>query len=179
MAPRKKTKGKAASEGIAPAVVFSEEPKRGRPTSYTEEIAADICRRVADGETLKQVCRSEHMPSESTVRGWALDDREGFSARYARARDLCLEAWADDIVEISDDSTNDWMRRHHGDDDKEAPWVINGEHVSRSKLRTENRKWLLSKLKPERYGDKMMHAGHDGGALTVPVINVTTTPGSS
>lgn len=125
----------------------------GRPTSYTAEIAAEVCARLADGETLRQICRSEHIPAATTVRQWVLDDREGFSVQYARARDLCLEAWADEITEISDDGSNDWIER-----ETEAGRMTtsyNGDHVQRSRLRTDSRKWLLSKLKPERYGDKL------------------------
>jgi hypothetical protein len=94
------------------------------------------------------------MPPESTVRTWALDDREGFSAQYARARDMQLETWADEVMEISDDARNDWMERQAKGD--EAPSVqVNGEHIQRSKLRVDSRKWMLSKLKPEKYGERI------------------------
>lgn len=130
---------------------------RGRPSAYTEALAEEICRRIAEGETLRQICRDKGMPTEGAVRGWVLDDRQGFSSRYARARDLQLESWAEEIQDIGDDGSNDWMLREGKDD---APgYVLNGEHVQRSKLRVDNRKWLLSKLKPERYGDSLKLTG--------------------
>jgi len=132
---------------------------RGRPSNYSEKIASEILGHVASGKTLREVCREEKFPSESTVRGWVLDDREGFSARYARARNLCLEVWADEIIEISDDASNDWMARNGKDD--EPSWSVNGEHIQRSKLRSDNRKWLLSKLKPHQYGDKVTVGGDE------------------
>jgi hypothetical protein len=129
----------------------------GRPTLYTEALAEEICRRIADGETLKQVCRDEHIPADSTVRLWVLDDRDGFSARYARARDLHLEGMADEITEIAEDGRNDWMER----ETKSGRIVtaLNEEAVARSRLRIDSRKWLLSKLKPERYGDSLKLTG--------------------
>jgi hypothetical protein len=130
---------------------------KGRPTLYSPEIADTILERIASGETLRQLCRSEGMPAESTVRLWVLDDRDGFSARYARARDMQLESWGDETIEISDDGSNDWMLREGKDG--ETSWVLNGEHVQRSKLRTESRKWIMSRLKPERYGDKLELSG--------------------
>ena len=137
---------------------------QGRPSLYTEELAAEICQRIASGETLSQICRtSEHMPARTTVLLWALDDREGFSDRYARAREMQFEAWADEITEISDDGTNDWMERESKDGSTQT--VLNGEHVQRSRLRVDSRKWLLSKLKPERYGDKLQHSGPGGGPV--------------
>lgn len=138
---------------------------RGRPSTYTPEIAATICAEVASGKTLREVCRQEGMPSESTVRSWYLDDREGFFAQYARARDLQLEVWADETIEIADDGSNDWMTRQNSNG--ESYEVVNSEHISRSKLRVDQRKWLLSKLKPERYGDRLKVAGDADAPLHV------------
>jgi hypothetical protein len=94
------------------------------------------------------------MPAESTVRGWALDDREGFSAQYTRARELGYLAMADELLEVADDGKNDWMERR-GDGDENPSWVLNGEHVQRSRLRVDTRKWMLSKALPKIFGDKV------------------------
>ena len=59
---------------------------RGRPSAYSEKNAAEVCERLAAGESLRAICRDGHMPPESTIRGWAIEDYSGFSARYARAR---------------------------------------------------------------------------------------------
>lgn len=164
-----KRQTKAAAEGIAKAEVSeSVKPFHGNTTVYNRELADEICERIADGETLRQVCRLKGIPA-STVRRWVLNDIDGFSARYTHARDLCLESWADEVVEIGDDAANDWMSREHknspDDDPKKVAWQVNGEHVTRSRLRVDSRKWLLSKLKPERYGDKVEHTGAGGGAI--------------
>lgn len=155
-----KPKKSAATKGKEPKAKVTQ-AKRGRPTAYTEAIAKEICQRLAEGETLSQICRSEHMPARPTVILWVLDDREGFSDRYARARDLLLEYWADETIDIADDGSNDWMRRESKDGNEAL--VFNSEHSQRSRLRVDTRKWLLSKLKPERYGDKL----ELGGKLTI------------
>ncbi len=144
--------------------MVSEEPKgRGRPFSvYSRELADEICERIACGETLRQVCRLKGI-NDSAVRRWVLNDIDGFSARYAQARDLCLESWADEVVEIGDSAENDWMVRE-GKDGESTGWGVNGDHISRSRLRVDSRKWLLSKLKPERYGDKLQVGGDPNGA---------------
>ncbi len=144
-------------------------PNRGRPSKYTKEIAAEICRRLAEGESLRAICRDDDMPPESTVREWVLDDREGFAAHYARARDLFLDCMAEETLEISDDASNDWMMRKEGED---SGWRLNGDHVQRSRLRVDTRKWYLSKLAPKRYGDRMAmeHGGVDGAPLTVQIV---------
>lgn len=130
--------------------------ERGRPTDYTAEIAQRICEELACGRSLRDVCADEGMPAESTVRAWALDDRDGFSAHYARARELGYHSMADELMEIADDARNDWMERC-GEED--AGWQANGEHIQRSRLRVDTRKWMLSKVLPKLYGDKVTVAG--------------------
>lgn len=128
----------------------------GQTHTYSQEIADAICRELADGKSLREVCRMDGMPPESTVRLWALDDREGFAAQYARAREIGYYAMADDLLEIADDGRNDWMERN-GDD---APgWQVNGEHLQRSRLRVDTRKWMLSKVLPKVYGERLKHEG--------------------
>ena len=130
----------------------------GETSSYAPDIARAICKGLAEGMTLREVCRQEGMPPESTVRLWALDDREGFAAQYARAREIGYHAMADDIVEISDDGSNDWMERNG---EGNIGWQLNGEALGRSRLRVDTRKWMLSKVLPKIYGDKLA-IGNDG-----------------
>ena len=55
---------------------------------YTPALADAICKRIAEGESLRAICRDPDMPSEGTVRDWAREDRDGFGARYRLAREL-------------------------------------------------------------------------------------------
>ena len=138
----------------------------GRQSSYTPEIAREICERLAAGETLRAICRSdERYPSEVTVRRWALDNVQGFAAQYALARDLGLDAIADETFEISDDGRNDWVEKQR--DDGSTYIALDAEHVARSRLRLDTRKWYLSKLAPKRYGDALKLSG-DPEAPLVP-----------
>jgi hypothetical protein len=140
---------------VAPSRDANAEPKEaGRPTKYAAEIAGRICAELAEGRSLRDICRADGMPTPSTVRAWALKDPEGFCGLYTTARNLGLDAIADEIFEIADDGTNDWMERlaYNGG----VPgWEVNGENVQRSKLRIETRKWYLSKLAPKKYGDRI------------------------
>ena len=128
--------------------------ERGRPTRYSDALAKRICVRLANGETLRSICRRKGFPAESTVRAWALDDFEGFYAQYARARDLGLDAIADETMEISDTARLD-QKTKRGPNGVE---VTTGDMVERSKLQVDTRKWYLSKLAPKRYGERMLEA---------------------
>ncbi len=94
---------------------------------------------------------------------WAREIPE-FLAQYVTAREMLLEHWAEDITEISDDGTNDWMSVNDPDN---PGYRVNGEHISRSKLRVDTRKWLLSKLAAKKYGDRVTTelTGKDGGPI--------------
>ena len=130
-----------------------------RPSEFSEEIATTICRRIANGESLRRICNEDEMPGRQTVLDWLNDpERESFRAKYARAREDQQDFHAEEILEIADDGKNDWMARQQGEDTVE---VANHEHIQRSKLRVDARKWLMSKLAPKKYGEKLDHE-HSG-----------------
>jgi hypothetical protein len=128
----------------------------GRPPMYTAELGATVCQRIAEGESLRQVCRDDAMPSMTTVMKWAREN-DNFAQQYTRAREALLEHHAEEILEIADDGSNDWISRETKGGRLER--VLDEEHVRRSQLRVDARKWLLSKLAPKKYGDKLELAG--------------------
>ena len=137
----------------------------GRPSEYTPEVADKICARLADGESLRGVCRDDSMPCTATVFNW-LRRYPQFLEQYTRAKEESADALSDEMLEIADNASNDWMEQHAEDD---LGWRANGEHIQRSRLRIETRKWLASKLKPKKYGDKLA-VGGDADAPPIQVI---------
>ena len=73
-----------------------------------------------------------------------LDDHEGFAAQYTRARMLLAERWAEEVLEVSDELPA------MTDEGK-----IDSGGVAHQRLRVDSRKWLLSKVLPKIYGDKL------------------------
>lgn len=128
------------------------ETKLGRPSMFTQDMAAEICSRLADGESLRSICADDHMPSKTTVCNWLFDkDKADFLDQYARAREMQAELMADELNDIADDGTNDWMRTHG---EGSVGWKANGEAIQRSKLRIDTRKWIAAKLLPKKYGER-------------------------
>lgn len=128
---------------------------RGRPSAYTREIADEICTRLAAGEFLRAICRTENFPSESTVRGWAKENREGFFSQYTRARDMGSEGLVDLLIEIAEDSSRDWVEVQSGNGEPRRQF--DHENIKRSQLQVDTLKWYLSKLAPKKYGDRFQH----------------------
>jgi len=123
----------------------------GRPSGYSDEVAAVICDRLADGESLRSICLTPEMPARRTVFEWLADpDRSGFRTRYALAREAAGDLLAEDIVAIADEAT-----------DKDNAAAV--------KVRVEARMWYASKLRPKVYGNiaAIQHSGPDGGPIQV------------
>jgi hypothetical protein len=134
----------------------------GKEPGYRDWAKQRVCELIASGMTLRQACREENMPTHKTVLDWVQKD-PAFANQYARARDLLLEHWAEEIVEIADDGSRD--TKVVGEDGRE---VADTEWINRSRLRVDARKWLLSKLKPGTYGDKL-DVEHKGN-VTVEIV---------
>lgn len=123
--------------------------KKGRPSAYTKALAERILLKLAEGESLNEICKSEKFPSKSSVYRWLLNPKlRDFRDNYAQARAIQAEQMADELLDIADDCSNDWMERNGIE-------VVNNEAVNRSRLRIDTRKFLLSKLLPKKYGDRV------------------------
>jgi hypothetical protein len=91
------------------------------------------------------------MPDCATVFRW-IRVKEGFREQYTRAKEESADALLEETLDIADDGSNDWMESN---DPNNPGYRANGEHVQRSRLRVDTRKWAMSKLKPKKYGDKL------------------------
>lgn len=129
-------------------------PGEGRPTIFNEKMALEICTRIASGESLKRICEDDAMPSRDTVHVWLLDGKhKEFSDSYEKACNTRAENMFDELVEIADDGSNDYMEVER--QDGSVSEVVNTEHIQRSRLRVDTRKWYLSKVLPKKYGEKV------------------------
>jgi len=126
--------------------------KVGRPTDYTPELADLICERIATHPIgLQRLCNMyDDLPQKITIRRWRKKHPE-FSAQYAQAKIEQVEWLVDEILEIADDTSQDNIVNEFGDT------LCNSEHIARSRLRIDTRKWLASKLVPRVYGNKLQH----------------------
>jgi len=121
----------------------------GRPSDYTIQTASWICQCMSNGMSLRQTCEQDGAPHISTVLRWVRDIPE-FREQYARAREDLLEHWAEDVMSVSDNPEID---------------------PNHKRIMVDSRKWMLSKLAPKKYGDKLAL----GGAEDLAPFNVTLT----
>lgn len=113
-------------------IIMAKKPT-GRPTKYTDQLANDICERLMNGESLASITRDDKMPARSSVHLWLANDKT-FSDKYEVARQIQADTYADEMEDIARDEKLD---------------------VQRARLIVDTRKWVSSKLKPKKYGDKV------------------------
>lgn len=127
----------------------------GRPTIFTQDLADDICERIIEGESLRSICKADNMPNCSTVFRWMVSN-EQFCKQYEKAKVEQAEMLADEIIAIADEECT-MIKHGDGDDEKEVEVVFDSTAIARNRLRVDARKWIASKLKPKKYGDKIDH----------------------
>ena len=133
------------------------------------QIINRICEHISCGMSLRKALKST-TPSigSETFYLWIDDDKEK-AKQYARACEERAEAMADEIIEIADFNANDTLTTEKGD-------IPDNEWINRSKLRVDTRKWLMSKLQPKKYGDKLdLTSAGEKMPSAPPTINVYNT----
>lgn len=129
-----------------------------RASGYSQLLASLICDQIASGKSLRSICKPKKMPAASTVCLW-LTQHPDFAEQYARAREAQADTLAEETLEIADDQSGDY----------DADGNFNGEHVQRSRLRVDTRKWFASKVAPKKYGDKLDHEHSGNVGITIEI----------
>lgn len=143
--PRKPLDGSQAQAAPAQSLTTTAQApaRRGRPSGYTDAIAAAICVELASGKSLIDICAEPGMPSRTAVYEW-LDKVEEFAVRYARAREIQADHHADELIALAREARD-----------------MSHEGIQAVRLEMDARKWVAAKLRPGRYGDKtsVEHSG--------------------
>lgn len=143
--------------------------KQGRPSKYTKALGDTLCAELALGQSLRTVCKPDEMPCVATVFNW-FTAHEGFLEQYTRAKEESADALVEEMLDIADEGTNDYMARQDANGNDTEVYQLNGEHIQRSRLRVDTRKWIASKLKPKKYGDKTILGGDPDNPIEIKTI---------
>lgn len=130
----------------------------GRPSEYTKEIGEEFCSRLSKGKSMRTVCKDDDMPSAATIFKWMRDNPE-FLKQYEQAKVNSADAHLETIEELGDLAIEEAKTV----DPKSSNAV-----VSAYKLKADNLKWYMSKLKPKKYGEKL-DVTSDGKPLPTPI----------
>lgn len=105
-----------------------------RKTTFTEALGAEICERLANGESLTAICRSDHMPWPATVYDWLRDHRD-FEDAYVEARRRQAETLFDEARDVGHAAT------------PKTVWV--------GRLRFDIIRWQAALLAPQKYSERI------------------------
>jgi hypothetical protein len=158
----KDTPGKDAPDGVKDGRALASSDAHPRKPGGQRQYDRDaliplICEQIADGKGLRTVLREmEGGPTVGAFLLWVSEDPAA-ADRYARARSMCLDAMAEDILDIADTARigQKSVSKATGLE------ITEGDMVERSRLQVEARKWLMAKLAPQKYGERR-HVEHSG-----------------
>ncbi|QAZ38442.1 terminase small subunit protein [Methylibium sp. Pch-M] len=120
----------------------------------TQAIFDAICDQIADGLSMRQACALPGMPHRRNVLR-ALAQNEQWQVQYAIASKMGREAWADDIVAVATTPRLGKKTKTITVAGKKVTETTEGDMVDRSRLEVDAKKWILSKLEPKKYGDRI------------------------
>lgn len=127
--------------------------------TYSDELVSVILDRVANGEPLSKVCGTPNMPTRKSFFQWVKKYPE-IEPAYKLAIEMRADLYAEEIIEIADDGRNDTQT-----DEESGVRIVDHDHIARSRLRVDARKWYASKLAPKKYGDKIEHSSDPNAPL--------------
>ena len=137
----------------------------GRPTDFSMELSDLVCERLAVGESMRSIARDESMPAMSSLFKWLRIHPE-FAEQYDRAKVESADAMSEDCLDIADniDGSPVLIDGVPVKVDGNLVKIIDSVSVQHAKLKVDTRKWLMSKMKPKKYGDKIQaeHIGQVG-----------------
>lgn len=119
-----------------------------------------ICESIANGTSAREACRLQNV-DESTFRKYRRENAE-IDTQYTRAIEARADKWAEEFMEIADNSTNDWVETQFGPQ-------MNREAIDRTRIRIDARKWMMARILPKKYGDKL-DLNHSGEVAIKRVI---------
>ena len=124
-------------------------------TVFTQALFDRICEQMAEGKSLRAICKGRDMPNKRTVMRWIENDT-ALRAQYSEAQNLRAEHYFDQIIEIADGKSD----------------------PAKTRVQVDARKWVLARMNPKKYGDKFTQelTGPNGGPLQVERVRLNMTP---
>ncbi|VVE00432.1 hypothetical protein PIN31115_02075 [Pandoraea iniqua] len=117
--------------------------------TFSQALFDRICERMAEGESLRVICKSKDMPNKRTVMRWVAAD-EKLAEQYSEAQSMRADCYFDQIIDIADSKAD----------------------PQKTRVQIDARKWVLARMNPKKYGDKFTQelTGSEGGALIVKIV---------
>lgn len=120
----------------------------------------ELCQKLEAGVSLRSIFHQPKPIMSNTLFYRLIKENAHLKERYARAKEVYADHIFDEILSISDHSEQD-----------HTPFT-GGNVIQRDRLRVDARKWILSKLAPKKYGDKL-DIEHSGIPEAPKVLSVT------
>jgi hypothetical protein len=116
---------------------------------YSDQLAQEICERIAVGELLINICEDGHLPAMRRAHQWMHEHTE-FAQLYQSAINDRLKVFEEEVIKIADDMRHDFRTVIKNGLEKRIP---DPDMVARAKLRIDVRFRHLKAGLPSKWGD--------------------------
>jgi hypothetical protein len=145
-----------------------------------------LCELLETGMSLTKACSIvPASPSSSQILDWIVAE-PALAEQYALAREAGYKIIADEILAIADEnyttveedvldeSGSPVMNADGHRLQRSIKVPLSNEGIARNRLRIDSRKWMLSKMLPKVYGDKIQteHTGPNGGPVQLTAVDM-------
>jgi hypothetical protein len=151
----------------------TERKPTGAPSPFGPEEQTAILLWISSGKSLRSYCEEDGAPHITTVLRWVAADSV-FREQYTAAMKIREEVLFDDLTHIADTPLEGVQVVEDNGPNGVSIKTTKADMTKHREMQINTRKWVLSRMNPKKYGDKIQVAGHDGGALKS--VTATMTP---
>ena len=131
-----------------------------------DKVFLDIIQQIELGRSLKNILDDESsLIDRSTFYRWLNDNPERIEL-YKRATEIRADNIFDDMLELADDGSKDYYYDVNGN--RQQSMVA----VNRSRLQLDTRKWVLGRMNPKKYSEKLDITSGGDKLKVVPIIGM-------
>lgn len=133
---------------------------------FSQELFDRICERISEGESLRAICEDADMPNKANVLRWVAAD-DALRDQYARAMETRADVHFEEMLAIADSPMLGEIVTVKDDGKTETRTE---DMLGHRRLQVDTRKWILARMNPRKYGEKLELAGDKENPLTLQVL---------
>jgi len=130
-----------------------------------DKVFLDIIQQIELGRSVSNILLDSNLPSRATFYSWLNDNPERIEL-YKKATEIRADNIFDDMLEISDDASKDYFYDVNGNRQQSMT------AVNRSRLQLDTRKWVLGRMNPKKYSEKLDITSGGDKLKIVPIIGM-------
>jgi len=130
-----------------------------------DKVFYDIIEQIQAGASVKSILDNPDYPSRTTFYSW-INKNPDFIELYKTATEIRADGIFDDMLVIADDRSQDRFL------DAQGNYQQSMTAVNRARVQLDTRKWVLGRMNPRKYSDKIDITSGGDKLKLVPIVGM-------